>query len=383
METRKLYYEDCHLQRFSAKVLACEPYGEGFRVALDQTAFYPEGGGQAGDTGFLGGVRVKDTREMEGMICHLCDGALTVGETVEGVLDYLERFSRMQQHTGEHILSGLIHQDYGYHNTGFHMGAEVVTVDFDGDIPQEALASLEQRVNEAIWQNIPLEIFTPSPEDLPNTFYRTKRPLPWPVRIVRVPGYDSCACCGVHVAFTGEVGAMKILSCVRFREGVRMEIVCGDKALRWFRDVFEQNRLVSQAFSAKILETGAAARQMNDQLAAQKFRIGTLENRLFDRIARDYRDAGDVVVFEEGLDSVGVRTLADKIASECGGRAAVFSGSDEKGYACAVVTRTGDLREFGKAMNSALSGRGGGKGGFFQGSVKAEKVKIMDFFRVS
>ena len=380
MDTRKLYYEDCHLARFTAVVLSCRPGKAGYRVVLDQTAFFPEGGGQAGDTGTLGGVRVLDTREMDGEICHLCDGPLEAGARVEGSIDYERRFSMMQQHTGEHILSGLVYEDYGYHNTGFHMGEQVVTVDFDGEIPAEALPGLERRVNEAIWKNIPLEVFTPAPQELPHVFYRTKRALPWPVRIVRVPGYDSCACCGVHVAATGEVGMMKILSCVRFREGARLEIVCGDKALSYLRQVFEQNRLVSQAFSARVLETGAAARQMNAMLAAEKYRAAGLENRLFALIADSCSGRGDVLHFEQSLTPGSVRMLADRIAERCGGVAAVFSGSDGEGYACALVTRNGDLRELGKKLNQTLSGRGGGRDGFFQGSVKAARAEIEAFF---
>ena len=378
--TRKLYYEDCHLARFEAEVLSCETAENGYYVNLNQTAFYPEGGGQACDLGTLGGVIVLDVRERGEDVIHLCDGPLEVGSTVEGVIDYERRFDLMQQHSGEHIVSGIIHEKYGYHNVGFHMGSEVITIDFDGMIPAEDLPEIEAKVNRAIWQNIPLHIWYPSPDELPTVGHRTKRELPWPVRIVEVPGYDKCACCGVHVASTGEIGFVKLFTVVKFHQGVRIEMACGRKALEYLTAVYDQNRQVSQAFSARILETGAAARQMNDLLAKDKYTITGLQRQLFDGIAKSYVNCGDVVHFESGLESALVRELADRIADTCGGTAAVFSGSDEAGYSFCLVAREGDLRPLGKAMTQALSGRGGGKPTFQQGQVKATEAEIRAFF---
>ena len=314
METRKLYYEDCHLDRFEARVLSCEETGAGYAVVLDATAFYPEGGGQAADTGMLDGVRVLDTRERGEQVVHLCDGPLEPGRRVCGRLDYGSRFLRMQQHTGEHIVSGIIHRRYGYHNTGFHMGNESITIDFDGVIPSEDLPALEAEANGAVWQDLAVSCTVPDPQTLAGMVYRTKRALPWPVRIVQVPGFDSCACCGVHVARTGEVGLVKLISAIPFRGGTRMEMACGRQALDLLNMTFEQNRLVSQAFSAKIGETGAAANRMNETVAQQKFRITGLEMRIFQTVARQYAGQGKVLHFEEGLDNVAVRELADAIA---------------------------------------------------------------------
>ena len=200
MQTRKLFYEDCRLRSFEATVIDCEQRGEYWAVTLDATAFYPEGGGQAGDTGRLNDVTVLDTREEGDRIFHICDAPLEVGMRVEGRLDWEARFVRMQNHTGEHMVSGVIHRRYGFHNVGFHMGSESVTIDFDGLIPPAALPEIEAEVNRAIWADLPVNTSVPSPEELPNAVYRSKRALPWPVRIVAVPGIDSCACCGVHVA---------------------------------------------------------------------------------------------------------------------------------------------------------------------------------------
>lgn len=381
MQTRKLYYEDPHMDRFSATVLSCQAVKQGFEILLDATAFYPEGGGQAADTGTLGGVRVLDTREREDQVMHLCDGALEVGAVVQGVVDYEARFIRMQQHSGEHIVSGIVSRRYGYHNVGFHMGSGIITIDFDGVIPAEDLPGIEAEANSAVWKNLPVKCWVPSPEELPTVTYRAKRALPWPVRIVQIPGFDSCACCGTHVKATGEIGIIKLFSAMGFRGGTRMEMSCGIRALEILNHAYEQNRLVSQAFSAKITETGAAAQRMNEVLAQQKYRLVGLEKQIFAGIAASYAGQGDVVHFEGDLDNTAVRELADAIADTCGGMAAVFSGSDETGYAFCLVTREGDLRSFCKDMTKALNGRGGGKPQFQQGRVQAKKADIRGFFR--
>ena len=381
MNTNTLYYKDCHLSRFHSRVLRCEKGPRGWEVILEATAFYPEGGGQAGDTGSLNGVRVLDTRELEDTVVHICDAALEVGAEVEGIIDYHRRFDRMQQHSGEHIVSGIIHRRYGYHNTGFHMGSDLVTIDFDGVIPPEDLAIIEAEANRAVWANLPIRCYIPEPEELAGLTYRTKRALPWPVRIVEVPGYDSCACCGVHVASTGEIGLVKLLSVMGFRGGSRMEMVCGRWAMDLLCAAFDQNKQVSQAFSAKILETGEAARRMNDQLSQLKYRLVGLEKQHFASVARSYQGSGDVVHFEEGLDSTGIRELADAIAEHCGTMAAVFSGNDSEGYGFCLATREGDLRQLCRDMTNVLNGRGGGKPNFQQGRVQAEKCRIQAFFR--
>ena len=378
--TRKLYYEDCHRACFEAVVTGCEKCEKGYAITLSATAFYPEGGGQACDLGTLGGAKVLDVQEQGEEVIHLCDAPLEIGSTVEGKIDYARRFDLMQQHTGEHIVSGIINRRYGYHNVGFHMGSEMTEIDFDGMIPVEDLASIEQEANEALWRNIPVRCWYPSREELPQVFYRTKRELPWPVRIVQVPGFDSCACCGIHVANTGEVGLVKLFSVVGLRGGCRIEMSCGKRALALLNRAFDQNRQVSQCFSAKWPETGAAARRMNEMLSAEKYRAAGLQKRVFDGIADSYVNRGDVVHFETGLESAEVRQLADAIAEHCGGMAAVFSGTDGEGYSFAMVSRQGDLRQIGKDMTSALGGRGGGKPNFQQGRVAASRKQIEDFF---
>ena len=379
MNTRKLYYEDSHLSQFSARVTHCEQTEKGYEILLDATAFYPEGGGQAADTGTLGMVRVLDVRERDGQLVHLCSGPLEPGSVVEGRIDYDARFIRMQQHTGEHIVSGIIHRRHGYHNTGFHMNLERIVIDFDGVISPEELARIELEANEAIWRNIPLHIWTPGPEELARLSYRTKRALPWPVRIVEIPGYDICACCGTHVAATGEIGLIKLLSVIPFRGGVRMEMVCGRPAFELMNTVFDQNRQVSRVFSAQITQTGDAARQFADQLAAQKYRVVQLERQMFSITAESLRGRGSLVYFADGLTPGSLRELADAVAETCGGTAALFSGEDGSWNYC-LAAREGDLRQLGRDMTAALHGRGGGKANFQQGKVSASRAEILDFF---
>lgn len=380
MNTRKLYYEDPKMQTFSATVITCEKTEKGYEIVLDATAFYPEGGGQACDLGTLGDVNVLDVQERGETVVHLCDKPLTVGAEVTGKIDWNRRLDLMQQHTGEHIVSGIIHQMFGCHNVGFHVGADVITIDFDYLIPADALPDIEQQANDAIYADLPVKCWYPSPEELPDVGYRSKKEIPWPVRIVEIPGFDKCACCGVHVTTTGQIGVIKLLSLVKFHQGVRIEMVCGGRAFSLLSRVYEQNRLVSQAFSAKILETGAAARKMNDALAAEKFRASGLERQLYVHIADTFAGSGDVLYFADQFSPAAVRDLADRIAEVCGGTAAVFSGSDEAGYSLCMVNKTADISALGKEMNSALNGRGGGKPGFFQGSAKATKKEIEQFF---
>lgn len=376
METRKLYYEDCHLTSFTGKVTACVASEKGYAVTLDATAFYPEGGGQACDVGTLGDVRVLDVQEQGGRVIHLCDGPLTEGAVVTGRIDYGRRFDLMQQHTGEHIISGIIHRRFGYQNTGFHVGAELVTVDFDGMISQDALAEIEEEANRAVYRNLPLRCWYPTPEELPEVFYRTKRALPWPVRIVQIPQVDSCACCGIHTVYTGEVGLIKLFSCVKFHQGVRIEMACGERARRLMNAIYEQNRLVSQAFSAKPTETGAAAQRMNEALAAEKFCSTGLRRRLYEMTAKSYQGEKLALHFEAGLTPGQLRQLAEQISTQAE-LAAVFTGNDSAYEVCLAGPAA---KPVGAAMAQALQGRGGGKEGFFQGKLSCTEQQIRSFF---
>ena len=379
MEVKKLYYADSHLKDFSAVVTGCEEVKGGWAVTLDATAFYPTGGGQECDLGILGGARVLDVKEQGENILHLCDTPLEVGAEVTGTIDWERRFDHMQQHSGEHLVMGQIYQKFGYHNVGFHMGGHLVTIDLDGPVTWEDLMEIERRTNQIICRNIPVKTWYPSPEELPNVKYRTKKQLPWPVRIVEFGGEDVCACCGTHVKSTGEIGLVKFVSCVKFKEGVRIEMASGRRATELYQQIFEQNRQVSQTFSAKILETGAAARKFNDMLTQEKYRAIGLQRKIFGAIAQSYAGRERAVHFEADLQPGQVRELADAIAEKTD-TAIVYSGCDATGYSICILSKTQDTRALGKEVNAALNGRGGGKPGAFQGSLKATKEQIEAFF---
>ena len=377
METKKLFYEDSHLKSFSAQVLSCTRVEGGWEVILDATAFYPTGGGQECDLGTLGGARVLDVKERGEAVVHLCDAPLE--GSVEGTIDWARRFDHMQQHSGEHIVSGLIHGKYGYHNVGFHMGAHLVTIDFDGPLTWEQLMEIEQQANAIIWENRPVKVWYPSPQELPDVPCRSKKQIPWPVRIVEFPGADICACCGTQVTHTGEIGLTKFVSCIKFKEGVRIEMASGQRALRYFQGIFEQNRQVSQVFSAKMLETGAAAEKFNDMLTQEKYRTTGLQRKVFDTIAAGYAGKDKAICFEDDLQPGQVRELADTILKYAP-TAVVCSGTDAEGYAICILSTVLDTRALGKEVNEKLNGRGGGKPGSYQGSVKATRQQIEAFF---
>ena len=380
--TEKLYYQDSHIREFTAAVLSCEPGKHGWDVVLDRTAFYPEGGGQPGDRGTLNGVAVTDTHEQGEHVVHYCESPLPVGETVTGILDWDWRFQLMQQHSGEHMVSGLINAAYGYHNVGFHMGGHLVTIDLDGPVTWDDLMQIEERTNQIICRNLPVKTWYPSPEELPNICYRSKKALPWPVRIVEFSGEDVCACCGTHVKYTGEIGLVKFVSCIKFKEGVRIEMASGKRAMDLYRNIFEQNRQVSQTFSAKILETGSAAKKFNEMLLQEKFRTVGLQRKVFTAIADSWAGRKLALVFEENLTPGQVRELADAVAEKAE-TAVVYSGCDEAGYSICMISKTQDVRPLGKAVNQSLNGRGGGKPNAFQGSIQATRAQIEGFFEKS
>jgi len=377
--TKKLYYTDPFLRAFSARVVSCEAVKGGFAVVLDETAFYPEGGGQSADHGTLGMVNVLDVHEKDGEIVHLCDGAFEVGETVRGEIDWARRFDHMQQHSGEHICSGLICARFGCDNVGFHMGADVVTIDFNADIAWDDLMEIERRANEYICEDHPIDVNFYRGAALDAVEYRSKKPLDGDVRIVAFPGADCCACCGTHVARSGQVGVVKFLSCQKFREGVRIELLCGARAYRYLSATWEQNLRVAQSLSAKPTESARAVERMEAELGALKLRAARLEGEVFAAVAARHANAGDVLLFEEDMSPESVRKLCDAVMNACGGRCAVFAGADGA-WKYAVGQVDGDLRALVKEMNAALNGRGGGKPFFAQGSASAARKEIEAFF---
>lgn len=379
IETRRLYYEDVYKKEFEATVLECREAKKGYQVLLDESAFYPEGGGQPSDFGTLGEARVSEVHEKDGELLHYTDRPLEAGQTVTGRIDWEHRFDLMQQHSGEHMVSGLIHEKYGYDNVGFHMGSDVITIDFNGLLTEEQMAEIEQRVNEKIWENRAVEITYPTPLEMEELPYRSKKELTGKVRIVRFPGVDLCACCGTHVTHTGEIGMVKLLSVVKFRDGVRMEMLCGKRVLNYLNMVSEQNHKVSVQLSAKAEKTAEAVARMQEENFRLKGAVLRYEEEMNAVEAGKWENAGNVLLFKEGMEADSLRKLTDAVMNTCNGRCAVFSRNADGSYKYAIGEREGDLCSFTKEMNAALNGRGGGKPFFVQGSVQASEKEIRAF----
>ena len=382
METEKLYYEDPFLRQFTATVLSCEEAKGGFKVVLDRTAFYPEGGGQPADHGQLDGIAVTDVHEKGGVIFHTCEKEVEIGKTVSCSIDWARRFDHMQQHSGEHICSGMICEKFHCDNVGFHMGADMVTIDFNADISWDELMEIEAKANRYIYENHPIDIRFYRGEALAAVEYRSKKELEGDVRIVAFPGADCCACCGTHVMMSGQVGLVKFFSCQKFREGVRIEMLCGERALRALTASWEQNRMVSQMLSVKPEGTKDAVVRLQTELQNVKFQSARLEETVYASMAEKLAGAGDVLLIRPPMEPDAVRRLADAVSKTCGGRAAVFAGEDGGKYNYALVRADGgDISAFVKSMNGALHGRGGGRNGFAQGSVETVKAEIEAFFQ--
>jgi len=379
--TEKLFYLDPYMSSFTARVMDCREGKKGWEIILDRSAFYPEGGGQPGDSGYLASVRVMDTHEKAGEIVHYCKEPLDVGTEVEGNIDFSRRFDFMQQHSGEHIVSGLIHERFGCDNVGFHMGKDTVTIDFNCAISAEDLAEIETKANAVIWENRAINVSWPDADTLAALPYRSKKELSGAVRIVECAGVDICACCGTHVRCAGEIGLVKLLSVHPFREGVRIEMLSGRRAYEYVCTAVEQNSAIGALLSAKFGTAASAVKRLQDELLSTNYRLMGMENRVFEKIAQEHADGNDALIFEEGLSSDGVRRLADAVMQKCGGVCAVFSGSDGEGYKYAIGQRGGDLRAMVKEMNTALHGRGGGKPFFAQGSLQCVRAEIEAFFR--
>lgn len=379
-ETRRLYYEDVYKKEFTATVVECREQKKGYAVIVDESAFYPEGGGQPSDVGTLGDAKVTEVHEKDGELLHYTDKALEVGAKVEGKIDWARRFDLMQQHSGEHMVSGLIHEAYGYDNVGFHMGSDTITIDLNGPLDEAQLAEIERKTNQKIWEDTQIKIIYPTAEELEKIDYRSKKELTGQVRIVEFPGVDICACCGTHVTHTGEIGMVKLLSVEKFREGVRIEMICGKRVLDYLNMVNDQNHQISVKLSAKMDKTAQAVERLQEENFRLKGQVGQLVDDMCRKEAERYAGSGSVLIFMDGMDADSVRKLADAVTQTCQGCCAVFSGNADGSYKYAMGEKDGDLRQFTKEMNAKLNGRGGGKPFFVQGSVQASEKEIRNFF---
>lgn len=376
--TEKLFYQDSHLMEFEAKVLSCEPVnpavlsghsGE-YAAELDRTAFFPEGGGQYADTGVLGGVRVTDVQEKDGRILHLLEEPLEPGACVIGQIDWEERFMKMQQHSGEHIVSGLVHSTFGYNNVGFHLGSEECTMDFDGELTKEQFVQIEREANRAVWKNLEIQTLYPSKEELTGMEYRSKIEIEGQVRIIVVPGYDVCACCAPHVSYTGEIGLIKLTHVQRYKGGARVTMLCGVRALQDYEVKQEQAGEISALLCAKENEIAESVRHLRDEANDLKYELGEKEKKLIAVKAEMIpKDGKPVCIFAEDIEGNSMRLLMNLVLEAGHNVCAVFRGSDSDGYRYVIGSRTQNMRELVKEFNAAFDGRGGGKPEMVQGTA--------------
>ena len=375
--TEKLFYQDSHRTEFTAKVISCEEAKDGYRVVLDQTVFFPEGGGQYADTGMLGDTEVTDVHEKDDVIYHTTKAPLEAGSEVNGKINWDERFEKMQQHTGEHIVSGIAHERFGYNNVGFHLGSDYCTMDFDGPISKEQLKEIEAAANEAVYQDLEIKILYPSKDELKDLDYRSKIEIEGQVRIVEIPGYDVCACCAPHVKTTGEIGAIKLVSMVNYKGGERITMLCGRRAMRDYEKKDSMTKEISALLCAKEYEVAEAVVRLKDEQNRMKSQLAEMQQKLLEyRVAEIAVDQKIVTVFDSTLSGNLPREMMNKLLDKGAEICAVFAGTDEEGYRYVIGSRSEDVRPLSKMLNTTFQGRGGGKPEMVQGSVKGTRTEI-------
>ena len=387
--TQKYYEADAYRREADAVILAAEPDGRGGgKLALDGTVFYPEGGGQPADHGTLtlpDGARltVTDVHEQGGVIWHRVDAlpdTAAPGTAVTGRIDWAWRFDKMQQHTGEHILSGILHQMFGAENVGFHIGSDAVRMDTSVPISAEGLREAELAANRIVWQDVPVLITYPTREELTRMTYRSKKEIEGQVRIVTIPGADVCACCGTHTAATGAVGQIKIFAAENYKGGVRLSIVCGERALLAAQAMRQRQADIGALLSAKPSETAHAVHRVYDEYTALKFAHFGLCSELFDALAAQVVPGADAIRIVPGLDPDGLHRLAARLSEATTGLCAALT-ANEKGTGYCLAQAGGDVRALTKALNTALNGRGGGKPSICQGSCAAAPEQVETFLK--
>lgn len=377
--TEKLFYEDSHMITFSAVVTACEKVGDYYEAVLDRTAFFPEGGGQYADTGSIDGVTVLDAQERDGVIYHKVERKLPVGKRVEGTIDWEGRFSKMQHHSGEHIVSGLVNAIYGYDNVGFHMGKDAVTMDFNGVLSKEQLREIEYKANEAVVKNLEIRVLYPTREALADMSYRSKIEIEGQVRIVVIPGCDTCACCAPHVNQTGEIGVIKLTGVQNYKGGVRVSMLCGFRAIADYESKAESTKRISVMLSAKEDEIVDEVAKLKEELALQKGKVAEMQKNLLQYKVQAIADGEPLVVmFESDLSGDAPRELVNLLLAKGTGVGVVFAETGHHQYRYVLGSKTVDVRPVAKMLNEKFAGRGGGKPEMIQGSVNGDADAIRE-----
>lgn len=378
--TEKLYYLDAYISEFTATVLSlCEKDGK-YEIVLDKTAFFPEEGGQSADTGMLGDATVLDVFEQDGTVVHITDKPLSVGENVGGVLNFSERYEKMKCHTAEHILCGIMHRLFGAENIGFHLGEDVVTFDVSPVLTRAELDEVEDIANRIVAENIPVTTSFPTADELSGLTYRAKLDITENVRLVHIGEYDTCACCAPHVAYTGEIGLIKMLDFEKHRGGTRIYMLAGTRALIDYRERYSVSQKISALTSTPQKDIATAVELLmteRDNLAKE-----LKEQRLvYARSEAMHLPPTDknAVVLLVSADMDALRELVNCAVHKVSGMLVALSGTDGD-YKYVIGSKTVDLKPLAREINAALGGRGGGRSEMIQGSFTATVQQIRAYF---
>ena len=380
--TERLYENDGHLACHTATVVSCDKTDKGYTLVLDRTAFFPEGGGQPADSGTIGEAVVTDVQIRNGIVYHTVDREFSVGETVECAVDMDVRFPRMQCHTGEHIVSGVIHSLYGYNNVGFHMGSKDITLDVDGELTEEQIREVEYIANKAVAENLPVKVTYPTGLEADALDYRSKLEIVDGLRLVEIPGYDLCACCAPHVERTGEIGIIKILEYIRYKGGMRLHMLCGFSALADYTAKFAELSRVSELLSAPKDECEEAVKHLQKQLADSEAKTkNTVRAVLLAEVERAEATDGNMIFIEPRELSSGLREMVMAALPKCGGICAAFAGEDGN-YTFVMASSSVDLRSASAEIREALSAKCGGSPEMIQGNTTSTAEIIMKYFNI-
>ena len=379
--TIKLYENDSYIKEFTATVISCEEKDGAYFVVLNETAFFPEGGGQDADKGKIGDSDVLDVQIKNDIIYHKVNKPFSENEKVTCVLDWETRFSRMQNHTGEHIVSGVIHSLFGYNNVGFHMNDTLITLDVDGPLTEDDIRAVELKSNKAIYDNKSVKALYPTAEELPDYDYRSKLDITEGVRLIEIEDYDLCACCAPHVAMTGEIGIIKILSFIPYKKGTRIEMICGLLALNDYSGLHGMNKTMMNMFSAKRMEIVPAVERVQNEVASLKAEIKKLMGEMASLKMEKHTNGNSVCVFIDGVSYDELRNCSNELVEEfqyC----YLFSNTDENNYIYVVSSKENNVRELVQNLNKAFNGKGGGRETYAQGKITAEsKEEILEYLK--
>ncbi len=382
-DTKKLYDQDAYATEFDGVVLSCEEYKEKenvvYRVILDQTVFFPEEGGQSPDKGMINGIEVTDVQIKNNCITHTLQAPLKVGQTVHGQIDWNHRFNNMQQHSGEHIFSGLVHQKYGYNNVGFHLSNQIVTLDFDGVLTWQQASEIERQANDVIINNIPIQVTYPTKEELSKMEYRSKIEIEGQVRIVTIPGVDVCACCAPHVRYTGKIGMVKMLTLQNYKGGVRISILCGFRALNDYREKVEVITNLSSLMSSNQEKLAEAVTRLKDVNSQLKLELNTAKKEYMEaKIAQIPENQENAILFEKNLDAATMRNAVNTLVSRHSGICGVFSDNGNESYQFILGSGEQDVRKVMEQLKVQCNARGGGSAAMVQGSVSEKQDNILE-----